>query len=161
MCDNGKNVISKTREDKMIELNIPPDKWIAFTDTAVDFMYEKLTNANAIMSKEEEGLLYFVNKMLIILGRDRIYRISDFTIDRTEIISLNGENFVNQHKDKLMEYSIHVNNDLYYLYRKKMKSYGLSVLKGLCKFFGFTLVSKNRLITDKNCKHVAIYYVIE
>lgn len=157
---SDKKEIIKTREDKMVELNIPSDKWIAFTDTAIDFMYDKICNANAIMSKEEERLIYFINKMLIMIGCDRIYRISDFMIDRIDIVKLNGEDFVNQHKEKLIEYGIHINNNLYFLHRKKMKSYGLTVLKGLCKFFGFNLISKNKLITDKEGKHISVYYII-
>jgi len=151
-----------TKEQKLEALGVPKDKWIAFTDTAVEIMYNKFKHTTVIKKTKKDRLLYFLNEILGACSYEYIEDIKDFKLSRTDIIKFNGEKFVQTYKNKFKEWGIRPSNDLAYLSRKNKKVYGLVVLRGVCKFYGYVVTSKlrSKMIKGEKIEN-RFYYVNE
>ncbi len=150
-----------TKEEMLRELSIPEDKWIAFTDTAVDIMYDKIKHITKIENTELERLLYFLNEILDEIGYDLIKNAEDFKVIRPDIKKFNGEAFIKKFRVKLEGYGFNINNDLYHFNRKNTKNYGLTVLKGISKFYGFSLKTKIKTKNIDGQRTTMRYYILE
>ncbi len=155
----SKNI--KTMEDKLIELDIPKNKWPVFTPAAVDVIYEKIKHTIDIKNMEDKRFLYLLNEILNELDYDKIDSIDKFKVFRSDILELDGENFVNNKRDIMENYSIDINKDLYYFARNNKKSYGLTVLRALSKFYGFSTKTKNKTKYVDGERNTFLYYVLE
>ncbi len=61
---------------------------------------------------------------------------------------------------KLIEYDINPGTDLNYFARKGTKTYGLTVLKGLIKYYGYTLENKIKSHTVDGKRYTTrVYYI--
>jgi len=153
--------INKTREEKLNELGIDTNKHPFFSDVCVDIIYEKFKHTSAIGNKERERLLYILNEILEKLDMDYIKDINEFRVDRSKLMLFNGEDFINNHKELLVKYGIHLNNDLAFNNRNKIKNYGISMVKSVAKFYGYTVKSRIRTIAKDDKRQNVNYYIIE
>ena len=155
MSDNA-----KTRENKLIELCIPFDKQIAFTDTALDIMYDRImTNKNT--STDEKKLLYFLNKILEELGMSQQSYLEDIEIDRKVALNLNGIDFIKKNKDEIIDYGVDLYDDLGYASRNAVKSYGITIIRGLVKHFGYKISVRHKCGIDNDRPIRYASYVIK
>jgi len=150
--------MNKSKEDKLRELKIPEDKWELFSGASIDVMYDQFRHIYSIHNTKNDRLLYFLNEILTDSKLELIDNIDDFQIDRVVLVNIDGEEFVKKHKTKLEEYGIHLNNDLYYSQRTRHKSYILTVLKGICKYYGYEFQSKVRTKYINNERTDTRYY---
>ena len=153
--------MDKNKQDKLTELKIPEDKWELFSAASIDVIYEQFSHMYIKQDTKYKQLLFFLNEILKDSGLEEIDVVEHFKIDRSLILKLNGETFVKKHKKKLEECGIHLGNDLYYLHRNNNKSYGLTVLKGICKFYGYDIKSKIKSKYIENERIDTRYYKIE
>jgi hypothetical protein len=151
----------KTMEDKLKELDIPKKEWSVFTNSAVDIMYEKVKYMIDITNMKEQRLLYFLNEMLDELGHDKIEKVDNFKIFRSDILQLDSGKFVEERRLRMENYGINVNNNLYYHLRNNNKSYGLTILKGLSKYYGFCVKSKEKNKQVDGKRQISRYYVLK
>jgi hypothetical protein len=159
---NMSNAMVKTKEDKLRELGIDDDKHGLFSDFSVDVMYDKFKHIVSINNKQTDGLLYFLNEILVTVGLDCIKKIEDFKILRSTILEFDGEKFVEKYRTQLEDSKIHVNNDLNFLQRKANNSYGFTVLKNITKFFGYSIESKStHKIVDGKREYTRYYQCVE
>ena len=154
------NEIQKTKEDMLNELNIPKEKWDYFTDISVSIMYQKIKSMDQNLESNDDRLLYFLNLICDTLKCDRVSNIIDFEISRDVIAKLDGEKYIEKHKHKLIQYNINPGDNLNYFTRKGTKTYGLTVLKGLTKFYGYILKSKIKSQFIDGKRYDTRYYCI-
>ena len=99
--------------------------------------------------------------MIDELDYDYIESPEQFKIDRDDIIKLDAETYIDNNKDKFNNYGIHLNNDLNYFTRKGAKAYGLTVLKGIAKFYDYDVKSKVRTSYTNDKRTETRYYYLE
>lgn len=155
------NKFAKSREEMLTELDIPEEKWDYFTDMSVVIMYQKFKTINTEPESNDERLLFFLNEIYETLGYKRIDNINEFDISRDAIVKLDGEKFIDKYKHKLIQYDINPSNDLNYFTRKATKTYGLSVLKGLTKYYGYNLKNKIKSNTIDGKRYDVRHYYLE
>lgn len=151
----------KSRDEMLKELKIPEDQWDYFSNGSVVIIYDKFKSVIASENTNKSRLIYFLNLINKEFDKDEINDISDFRIDREDIIKLDGEKFIEDNKDKIKEWGINLNSDLNYFSRKNQKAYGLTVVKCLAKLYGYDLKNKVRSDLIDNEKHLIRYYYTE
>ena len=73
---------------------------------------------------------------------------------------LDGEKYVDKNRGKLKEYGISTHDHLNYFSRNGTKTYGLTVLKALCKYYGYSLKSKVKSAFTNGNRQTSRYYCI-
>jgi hypothetical protein len=153
--------IPKTKTEKLVAMGIKEADHDFFTDKSIEIIWEKLKHSGNIINTKCERLLYFINEMSAQLNHDLVDDIVKFKIARYELVALDTDKFIENNKDKMKSYGINLNNNLQYAQRDRLKIYGLSILRGLCEFFGYDLEHKIVLTTINGEKKSVRHYVIK
>jgi hypothetical protein len=150
----------KSNSEMLTEMGINESDHNVFTNKSIEIMYDRLKHYNALKMTPESELLYFLNEILSDCGQEYVKELDQFEIKRDDIIGLDGESYINTHKDKMKKYGIHINNHMYFNKRNQTKTYGLTILKNLFKYYGYGIISKNKTETiDEKRIHTRYYYV--
>ena len=155
------NKVIKSKYDKLRDLGIDDDKHCLFSDICVDIIFDKFKHLCAINNVKRTRLLYFLNEILGKLGLDYVSSLGEFKLDRSMILTLDGEDFVDCHRETLLKYGLHLNNDLFYHQRNQIKNYGFTVMKAIVKFYGYTIQPKNRSVAKDDRRQNIKYYIVE
>lgn len=147
----------KTRVEKLNELDIDESKWAYFTDVAVDEMY--LALMKILKYDDNIQFMYFINSILLSIKEKRIDKIENFELRRDVVLTFDPETWIVSNLSKLKKSGIDISVHFNYNHRHANKSFGLTVLKGLCKFYNYTVVSKTRNIPNDE-KGYARFYTI-
>lgn len=150
----------KTRDEKLKELGIPEDKSIAFTDYSLDYIYDRIMTDNN-KSTNGQKLLYFLNIILKEIGLDQQTYLDDIEIERALILKMDGIEFIKKYKEDIVEYGINLYEDLNYGNRKAIKNYGLSVMKGIVKYFDYQIRSRHLSNTEDKQQTRYVTYVFK
>lgn len=97
-----------------------------FSVNQVNLLFDKL-----IKKSKDRFLLFLLNDILNMTGNDPVGKISDFVITRQDLIKINGEDFLNKHKQSLLKSGYDLDKDFRYKQRKAVKSYITTVFKGI------------------------------
>ena len=107
--DNKKS--EKTREDKLKELKIPPEKWNCFTDTAVDESYSAIMKF--LSFDDNIQFMYFINSILISIDQQPIDSVSEFELTRDIVLTFDPEPWIDKYGSELkksgIDISVHFN----------------------------------------------------
>ena len=95
----------------------------------------------------DEQLLYLLNEILTSTGNKTIDRVYNFKLSLEDIYSVcnglpafNGEKFIIDHKSKLIEYGIDLNEHLKFDRRDEIDyDYGFDVLRCIVNFYNYDI----------------------
>jgi len=142
-------------KNKLKLLGLDDNKDI-FSKIQIDVLYEKYIEKNRYVD-----ILFFLNAILQELKMPNISNIFDFKVSRADIIKIDGIKFYNKYKDNFDNLNINKYDHLQYNSSKKVNVYILTILKGLCKFYGLKFVNSRTSNIINSKKINIIYYSID
>jgi hypothetical protein len=156
---NNESIV--TREDKLKIIGLPINYHSnEVTDKAIDAIYNKLLEENESNKKKIKGkickreskfgmvnndsetyimTLSFLNDIFKVLDKDKIFEITEFKIDRDDLMNTKCNEVLNNHINNIIKHF--GKTKIKYNERDTHKCYALTVIKCLTMYCGYDFVS--------------------
>ena len=150
--NNMQNHINDIKYIMMID-----EKYDIENELLIKMFYSYIKKINCY----EKICFLMINKILLLIGHEKIQSFSQFKVLRNDLMKIDGEQFVLNNKELLNKfYNIGIELDFHH--RRAKTLYMISIFNGILKKINFKLKGKDIMNYNKITKatvHITLYHI--